>query len=76
MHLRVMNPYVISALDDRLARRKMSIARQFCGTPTFSPEKASGTSSFGMAGTNAHLVLATPHLQNYFDVAGDMKHTR
>ena len=66
MHLRNMNPYVDSALGDWQKRNGMqgNIPRQFAAQPysagARSSSMAAGTSSFGMGGTNTHLLLAVP----------------
>lgn len=65
MHLRNMNPYVDSALGDwgKRAGMQASVARQLGAQPSIAPragEVAAGTSSFGMGGTNTHLLVAVP----------------
>jgi acyl transferase domain-containing protein/acyl carrier protein len=61
MHLRGMNPYVGSALGDWPKRTglKASVPRQL-GAQSVTSATAAGTSSFGMGGTNTHLIIAVP----------------
>ena len=61
MHLRSMNPYVQAALSDWAARgggRALHLPRQYAAGagPSVQPG-AAGTSSFGMSGVNAHMLV-------------------
>ena len=65
MNLRNMNPYVDSALGDWEKRGGMqaSVARQLSAQPFRTPsvgQVTAGTSSFGMGGTNTHLLVGVP----------------
>ena len=69
MHLRSMNPYVQTALSDWAARgggRALHLPRQYAaGAGPSAQPGAAGTSSFGMSGVNAHmLVEAAPGSKN------------
>jgi len=61
MHLRSMNPYVGSALGDwkKRAGLEASVPRQL-GAQSVPSTTVAGTSSFGMGGTNTHLIIAVP----------------
>ena len=56
MHLRGMNPYVQAALGDweAASNRALLLPRQLAGGPTAG---VAGTSSFGMSGVNAHMLV-------------------
>ena len=60
MNLRIMNPYVTSALGDwsKAAAPVPSVPRLQGPMPGWSTEHAAGTSSFGMSGTNAYGLMA------------------
>ena len=62
MSLRDMNPYVASALGDwaKANAPVPTAARVLAPMPDCSPDRAAGTSSFGMSGTNAYGVAALP----------------
>lgn len=58
MHLRSTNSYVEAALKDWRKTHRLSASVQRQNAPA-SAEHTAGTSSFGMSGINAHLVLVT-----------------
>lgn len=64
MHMRQLNAHVEAALRDWMRSRGASIPRQ--NAPAVTNAASAGTSSFGMSGINAHLVLAA---------AGDAEHS-
>ena len=60
MHLRFMNPYVQAALGDwgTAGGRALHLPRQFAaGSAASAAPGAAGTSSFGMSGVNAHMLV-------------------
>ena len=60
MNLRAVNPYVASALGDwgKAAAPEPTVPRLQGPMPDWSAERAAGTSSFGMSGTNAYGLVA------------------
>lgn len=72
LSLRSVNPYVSAALDDwrRLGLRP-AVSRQAASAASWRPSAAAGTSSFGMGGTNAHLVVAAPEARTLPAPAAD-----
>ena len=60
MHFRHVNPYVQAALSDwASAGRALHLPRQAAPGPSArrGPAELSGTSSFGMSGVNAHMLV-------------------
>jgi acyl transferase domain-containing protein len=65
LHCRNMNSYVSAALSDwgKQCALSASVARQTSPSTSYATIDArptAGTSSFGMSGTNAHLLAAMP----------------
>ena len=60
MPLRTLNTYVSTALAEwtRTPGLKPSVPRQTAPASQWDPSAAAGTSSFGMSGTNAHMLAA------------------
>ena len=58
MPLRTLNPYVSTALGEwtRTPGLQPSVPRQAAPAAQWKPGAAAGTSSFGMSGTNAHML--------------------
>jgi acyl transferase domain-containing protein len=63
--LRNVNAYVASALADwakaKTGGLRAAVPRQMAPAAGAKTGSAAGTSSFGMSGTNAHLLASTPH---------------
>ena len=61
LHLRTVNPYVASALEEASHPTPALLSRQAGGLPTLqSAQLATAVSAFAFQGTNAHVLLATP----------------
>ena len=59
MHLRSLNPYVAAAMGEWGAARRDAGVRALRQTaPTGSLQQLAGTSSFGMSGVNAHMLVS------------------
>ena len=60
-HLRNMNSHVVAALGDWIKRQHMSafMPRQASPNATSFTAQMAGTSSMGMSGVNAHLLLSS-----------------
>ena len=60
MPLRSLNPYVSTALAEwgRTPGLQPAVPRQTAPASQWKPRAAAGTSSFGMSGTNAHMLAA------------------
>ena len=60
MPLRSLNPYVSTALAEwaRTPGLRPAVPRQTAPASQWEPRAAAGTSSFGMSGTNAHMLAA------------------
>ncbi|KAK9803914.1 hypothetical protein WJX72_004698 [[Myrmecia] bisecta] len=62
LNCRNLNPYVSAALADwtKAPQLQASIPRQIAPSAAHALQAAAGTSSFGMGGTNAHLIATMP----------------
>ena len=70
LNLRSVTPYVEAALSDwRKAGVAASAPRQSSPGASWQPAAAAGASSFGMSGTNAHLMLSVPSPRAHADLA-------
>ena len=56
-HLRAVNPYVGAALATNSQR--LSLPREHAPVQLTAQSRTAGTSSFGMSGVNAHLLLTS-----------------
>ena len=61
--LRTLNPYVGAALGEwsRTPGLQPSVPRQLAPAAQLRPGAAAGASSFGMSGTNAHMLASAEH---------------
>ena len=77
MSLRSTNPYVAAALEDwRRAGLRPSIPRSAAAGAGWQPAAAAGSSSFGMSGTNAHVLLSVPRARQAPSDQGVWQRTR
>ena len=60
-HLRTINPHVTAALSDWMTHRQMAafLPRQYAASANTCLTQMAGTSSMGMSGVNAHLLLSS-----------------
>ena len=62
LNLRSLNPYVANALADwsKGSDLKATVPRMATASSAWRPDALAGASSFGMGGTNAHLLTSVP----------------
>ena len=59
-HLRDVNPYVAAALAEKQAQHLLQLPREHAPVRHDFQTCTAGTSSFGMSGVNAHMLLSAP----------------